>query len=366
MAQKFQTVISADSHTNEPLDLWWNALGNKYGDKTPRVIDEFRGEKGQFFYSGNQVLRIAAANAEMDKMGVSPEVGYVPDVRVKFQEDAGVAAEILNPTRMLGILHHTDPEVKRACCEVYNDWLAEFCSHAPKRLVGTAVVPTDDIEWAVIELEKTAKRGLKGGAMISLEPPEGHPPYRDRVYDQLWGLAEEIGAPLILHTITGRTMSPFNFYDPKEQEEGPGVMLAINYEVMKILANDFIFGTILDRFPRLKLVCCEFEVSWIASFNYRIDQIQEQFQHRMPLATLKMRASDYMRNRIWHGFIDDPYTLEAVPHVGASQLLWGSDFPHIRSIALDAQDRLAEIVAGVSGLEQDQMVGGNASEVWGL
>jgi hypothetical protein len=30
-----------------------------------------------------------------------------------------------------------------------------------------------------------------------------------------------------------------------------------------VLANDFIFGGILDRFPHLKVVCSEFELSWI-------------------------------------------------------------------------------------------------------
>ncbi len=48
----FQRLISADSHVMEPADLWWNALGAKFGDRTPRLLDEYKGEKGSFFYSG--------------------------------------------------------------------------------------------------------------------------------------------------------------------------------------------------------------------------------------------------------------------------------------------------------------------------
>ena len=39
----FQRIISADSHVMEPLDLWWNALGQTFGDRTPRVLDEYQG-----------------------------------------------------------------------------------------------------------------------------------------------------------------------------------------------------------------------------------------------------------------------------------------------------------------------------------
>ena len=33
----YNQLISADSHVMEPPDLWWNALGTKFGDRTPQV-----------------------------------------------------------------------------------------------------------------------------------------------------------------------------------------------------------------------------------------------------------------------------------------------------------------------------------------
>ena len=62
VTRHFQRIISADSHFMEPYDLWWNPLGEKFGDRTPRVLDEYRGQKGKFFYSGYQgqeVLNLA-------------------------------------------------------------------------------------------------------------------------------------------------------------------------------------------------------------------------------------------------------------------------------------------------------------------
>jgi hypothetical protein len=45
----FANLISGDSHVMEPYDLWWKASGPKFGDRTPRVLDEYQGRTGAFF-----------------------------------------------------------------------------------------------------------------------------------------------------------------------------------------------------------------------------------------------------------------------------------------------------------------------------
>ena len=57
----YERIISADSHVMEPYDLWWKPLGQKFGDRTPRLLDEYRGRQGSFFYSGNTGRPVAAA-----------------------------------------------------------------------------------------------------------------------------------------------------------------------------------------------------------------------------------------------------------------------------------------------------------------
>jgi predicted TIM-barrel fold metal-dependent hydrolase len=144
-------------------------------------------------------------------------------------------------------------------------------------------------------------------------------------------------------------------------------MLQLYYEAMTPLASDFIFGGVLDRFPRLKLLCSEFEIAWIPPFMYRLDQMQGSFKARLPwLPTLKMAASDYLRHRIWHGMIDDPLGQEAIRHIGVDQVLWGSDFPHVRSIGLETQERVAKLYDGLPGADQDKLVAGNVARVFGL
>ena len=374
--QNFQRMISADSHVMEPLDLWWNALGHKFGDRTPRPLTEYRGKKGDYFYSGYQGAPVSTfrdhdpdtekAIVDATERGLEA-CGYDPGIRVRFQEEAGIEAEVMNPTRLLGIMRNPDAEVVQACSEVYNDWLAEFVSHNPRRFVGISTIQMNDVDWAVKELERAAKKGLTG-TMINCQPPEGCPPYRDPVYDRFWAAASDADVAITLHILTGRTLDPLilaSIQKPEEYGENPGLWVEMMNEIQPVLANDFIFGGILERFPRLKVICSEFEMSWIPGFLARLDQI-EDVAPRMFTPRLRMRAREYMTTRIWHGFIDDTAAGFAIPYVGADRVLWGSDFPHIRSIGLDADSAVFRLIDGLPREDQEKVIGANAAVVFNL
>ena len=365
MEQKFERVISADSHVLEPTDLWWERIGPKLGDRTPRIIDEYLGRKGRFFYTGAQVLKIEDTEAEMEGMGDLVDAGRDPAKRVKFQKEAGIEAEVLNPTLMMLTMQGRDREAVRASARAYNDWLSEFTSYSPNTLIGIGAVPIDDVAWGLEELSRISKMDLQG-AMINIEPPEGCLPYRNHAYDPFWAAAQEMGVPITLHSITGRIPDPLHFHTSEEMEKAASTWIDLFMELTGVLADNFIFGQILDRFPNLKIICAEWEISWIPAFMFRLDQLQSALAHRIPLAKLEMTASDYVKKRMWHGMIDDPYGRDAVRHIGADGIMWGSDFPHIRSIGLEAHETLARILDGLSVEEQRKIVGGNVAKVHGL
>jgi uncharacterized protein len=293
--------------------------------------------------------------------------GYDPVVRVRFQEEADIAAEVLNPTRMLGIMRNPDVEVVQACAQVYNDWAAAFVSHSPKRFVGVSVIPMNDVDWALKELTRTLKQGLRN-PMINAQAPAGCPPYRDSVYDGFWAAASAAAAPVTLHLLTGQVLSPLGGAQeqtPEERRANPAKWIELFAEIQTVLANDFIFGGILERFPHLQVVCGEYEVSWIPGFMTRLDQIDDNIS-RFHLPRLHMRASDYMRTRVYHGFINYTAADYRIPHIGVEQVLWGSDFPHFRSIGLEAQSALHTLLGALPRQDQEKVVGGNAAQVFNL
>jgi len=129
-AQKFDRVISGDSHVREPVDLWWKAMGAKYGDRTPRPLTEHEGRKGSFFFSGQRVSKhgvaVKPAGERTEEEELILQSGFDPDVRLEFQRRAGIAAEIIYPSLAAQIIAIDDAEIAQAACSVYNDWIADF------------------------------------------------------------------------------------------------------------------------------------------------------------------------------------------------------------------------------------------------
>jgi predicted TIM-barrel fold metal-dependent hydrolase len=291
------------------------------------------------------------------------EASLFREKRMEYQDAEGIEAEVLNPTWGLKVLQDRDRDLVRACAEVYNDWLADFCSYNPKRLIGTPMIPIEDVDWAVKELERVTKKGLQG-AFISLEPPEGFPTYRDETYDPFWATAQELGVPVTLHVATGRSRSPLRLHTPEEIAEAPTVIIHARVEVMCVLANDFIYGGVLDRFPDLKLLCSEFEISWVPWLMFVMDRNMQTTAVGLGIKAPQMMPSDYMRNRVWHGFIEDPYARHVTPLIGTDRVLWGSDFPHPEGIGLGVQKRLGELLEGLLPEQQNQMLATNALRVW--
>ena len=361
-------IISADSHTLEPPDLWIKTIGDKYGEETPRVVEEYRGHKGPFFFTGKQYARFQEQQEKAAQAG-TPDAGHDPAARITFQQKTGIEAEVLYPTLGLSILHSSNRtdyrDVVRAASRVYNDWLAEFIAHDPKRLIGSAMIPMDDVGWAVEELERVAKMGFRT-PMIHAAPPEGCPPYRDKIYDPFWARAEEMELPITLHIVTGRIPDPMACHTAREWEEGPNMFLDTWEEIPHVLATDFIFGTILDRFPRLDVVTAELELSWIPNFMRRIDMVQGVYSNRLQLPKLQMKASDYLKTRVWHGLIDEPAGVPVISELGAGQVVWGSDFPDTISLGAETGETLLKLLEGVEPGDQEKLVADNAVKLFRL
>lgn len=55
-ARKFDQLISSDSHVTEPSDLWENAIGSGFGERTPRMVGEREGRAGMYFDVGGGLL----------------------------------------------------------------------------------------------------------------------------------------------------------------------------------------------------------------------------------------------------------------------------------------------------------------------
>ena len=343
-----QWLISADSHVLEPDDLFTKPLGKKWGDAVPQYVNEYRSDKSLYYFTGIEYVKIDEI-VEKDEGGLQDELltaSKDPHFRLKCLDRDGVYAEILNATWMLYTLRVPDDDMVQDCCQVYNDWMHEMCSADPKRLFGTAMIHMAKVEWAVKELERAAKLGLKS-VIINVDTRPEWPFYQDPLYDPFWAKAEELDMPITLHIITGNVRDLFTYHG-EERIRVVRDTLSLLSEVGPVLGNEFIFGGILDRFPRLKIVCSEFEVSWLPYWLFRIKQLQDSLGAALNIKMPKLPVEQYMP-RIHHGVVDDTQFDKILGVIDPKQVMWGSDFPHSRCTYPNSQQVIEDVFGHLDG-----------------
>ena len=81
----------------------------------------------------------------------------------------------------------------------YNDFLLEWCSADPKRLLSVVATPFWDIPATVAEIERAAAAGARG-VLFTGEPQRyGLPVLADKHWDPLWSVAQAAGLPIHFH-----------------------------------------------------------------------------------------------------------------------------------------------------------------------
>ncbi|GAC1324603.1 MAG: hypothetical protein NVSMB2_22810 [Chloroflexota bacterium] len=112
-----------------------------------------------------------------------------PSVRLADMDRDGVQAQVIfGPVPSMAI---EDPELRAACYRVYNDWLVEFCSAAPQRLLGVGMLPPEDRAEAAREVYPLAARGLIRQA--NLQVARVNPHLHDPAWEPLWQAFEDTG-----------------------------------------------------------------------------------------------------------------------------------------------------------------------------
>ena len=364
-------LISSDSHVSEPPNLWVERIDKKFRDRAPRVgRDVVDGVSGAYFFLEdlapiNVAQGIGGGKSFEELPDFFRDAGYEdarpggwdPAERIKDMDLDRVDADVLYTTLGFRQFWIKDPALQRACFRVYNDWLAEYCSYDPKRLIGLALVSLYDIEEAVAELRRCRKMGLRG-AMIWCSPPQGRP-YSSPIYDPLWAEAQALDMPLSLHAITG--MGAESHWDPRDRYVR---FIVVPMEVQRSLTT-LIFSGVLEQFPGLTIVSAENEIGWLPFFLQRLDGLQEEFRYLMP-TPLKMKPSEYFQRQVWACFITDPVGVANRHLIGVNNLMWSSDYPHVACTWPHSQEVVERDFASVPEDEMWKIARENVIKLYGL
>jgi uncharacterized protein len=360
-------VISADSHMTEPGDLWVERLDRKYRDNAPRVIknDKANGPAYLFVAPGIHPLAVAgtfAAGRSGDELREHMKHGYEaarpsgwdPVERLKDQDLDGVVAEVLYSSLGIVLLNMKDVELQQAALRVYNDWLAEFCKHSPRRLAGIGLYTLKALP-DVSEIEHCAKLGLKG--MLILASDTIDRPYSDEHFDPLWRACAEANMPISLHKPLVSGM-PLTSAMPTMAD----LQIHVIHIVEQCLTR-MVYGGVFERFPTLKMVSAENDVGWIPNWAHRLDHVHAKVANAKKLP---LKPSEYVRRNVWATFQDDPLGPATWRFFGENNYMWASDFPHADSTFPHSVQVISDNFAGVPGEVTNKIVFDNANRLYNL
>ena len=363
-----QRILSADSHVIEPADVWTARIDKRFLDRAPRVIKRTGDREGDFFVAEGMrpfpVAGFAVAGVDPRDFGERMARGYPgvrpsawdPVERLKDQERDGVVGEVLYPSLGMRLFQLEDGELRAASFRAYNDWLAEYCAHSPRRLAGAALISLDEPAAGVAELTRAANKGLRGAMIWGAAPAER--PYSDPAYDVFWAAAQDLATPISLHILTERRGGGSDFSSVMKSYP------ALHHSVEKTLA-DMIFGGVTERFPKLKLVSVENDIGWIAHFLQRLDHSYEKYRY-LERGVIPNPPSFYFRRQVSATFQDDRVGVTTRHFVGVDRLMWASDFPHSDSTWPNSREVIARDFEGVPESEVRMMIADNAAALYGL
>jgi len=260
---------------------------------------------------------------------------------------------------------------------MYHRWLADFVSAAPHRHVGVAYLPMWDIDAALAEVDWAYEAGLKAVNFPAMRDGD-LPEYNKRSWEPLWHACEERQMPLVTHVgaATNANYSGLESVALLQVESG-------NF-VSKRAIWWMIFAGVFERHPNLKLVITETPGTWFTPTAQELDGVYSWYEAKRdePLnqalfEQVPRRPSEYMASNVYFGasFASPAEVEQAVLHGLESQLLWGSDYPHLEGTFVYREGwdmpsvtraALRNTFCGVPAAKTRRMVGENAIETYNL
>jgi predicted TIM-barrel fold metal-dependent hydrolase len=329
-------IVSADSHVMEPVDLWQKRVPEEYREAAPLFPPHKLGEGFQ-----------------------QREGGHDPSARIKEMEIDGLSAEVLYPTLLLGLFAQTDAGLQQACFRAYNDWLIDYCSVAPNRLIGIGAISVYDIDHAVAELTRCRRAGLRG-ALIWQAP---HPdlPFTSAHYDRLWAAAQDLEVPISMHILTGHS------YHSRERKDSEHYRGSVNLKLLDAInaIYDFIFYGALERYPKLRVVTVENEAGWLPFTVQQWDYYYRRFKDKKPVPMTKP-PSEYIRGQVFSCFFNDSVCGHNLAWWGADNVMWSNDYPHWNSTWPNSLKVIQRDLGHLPAETQRKVLAGNVCKLYGL
>ena len=372
MSEPTYNLVSSEAHLVEPPDVFERALPPALRDQAPRMQTVDGGSV--WIVEGSDPIPLApttATGSGWHRAADGPEAAgpvpwpavlpamYDPVERLRSLWTDSVDAEVLYGTPELwdAIRQLPDPELKLALVRAYNDWLAEFCSHAPDRLLGLAKLPTTSVEHAQAELQRcVSELGLRGAILDAW--PSGSPAGGNEADDPFWATVNDLQVPISFHCGFGTAAST-----APPSGIAPGLRPSMADTLLPMVA-----GGVFDRFPEVKVVFAHGDAGWAPHWMEfsDINYVRHKHLAEYALANPDSVPSDYIRKHAWFTFHQDRPAVKNRHRIGSAHLMWASHFPYEDSNWPDSRQQAMRVTDEVPAEDRQALLAGNVARLYRL
>ena len=210
-----------------------------------------------------------------------------------------------------------------------------FVSYAPTKLFFAPLLSILDVDLACRDMREYVKRGCKTVHIPTTLIGSG---YYEPEYEKLWATAVDLDIPLSVHANSsqGKSMKLHGLkareYDPRKYIiRGDFNPLGGPLAAWEFFSN-LIFSGVFDRYPGLKCVAAEFQMSDAAaayeSVDYRVGRAATYDSERN---SNQRWPSEYLKDNCFFGFEDSRATVLTAPFFGQDNFMWSNDYPHFQT-----------------------------------
>ena len=396
-------VIDIDTHISEPEDLWTSRVSKKWGDRVPHVVNAADANMA------GGAMELATINIDLaaqdDIWMVDGKPGMPTallawsghdehwpghphtlaeahpaasnaQARLKMLDEVGVHAQLIFPntggSRQYVNIAKSEPELGLECCRAYNDFLTEWCSADPTRLLAQTSLPLWDVDACVQEITRNAAAGHKSIMMTYMPDGYGLPWLADSHWDPIWNATQDTGLPITFHIDAGREMNVWPGYDATTN--------LVKLTVMSFLGNtdaisEVIFSGLCHRFPSLDFVSVESGIGYIPYLLESMDWQWINLGLDKAHPERDLLPSEYFRRQVYGSFWFEQDSALRILDLIQDNTLYETDFPHPTSItpghfefsesATENLDRKFE-QSGISEEILQKVLHDNAARVYNL
>lgn len=256
---------------------------------------------------------------------------------------------VISSAAVIEPLHWAEPSAALKMAQQLNDTAASWVAHSPQRIIGSFVLPLQDMNLAMLEFKRAVgDLGLK----VANIPAEVRGSYLgDAQFRPFWEAAQDAGTVVFMH--------PDGAKDPWFFQYGMWNSLGQSLEEAKFMAS-VIYEGILEKYSRLKLVLAH-GGGYFPHNMGRLDRNVKNAPHSMKNITRK--PSEYLRNVYYDTCLYDATVLSAlIKIVGPDRLLLGADWPIGEADPLGFVDQCPDL----NDANKRMIKGGRTAELIGI